>query len=224
MSADRGRSRRSSLHSRSRHMTFSPERAVMENPAILIIESSTADRYLIKDLLCRAPSTAGIIEMAESLASALERLVHAAYDVVLVNLMLIDSSGLDTVRSIANAAPEAAIIVISEGDNHALAANSIRFGAQDHLEKQHLSPIMLHKSMRYATERRAILQEKEDVLNDLGMALEKLISLEDILPICVNCRKIRSPAGQWLDLEEYINEPDRHGKARLICPTCRQDL
>ncbi len=224
MSADRGRGRRSSLHPRSCHMNFSPERVVVENLAILIIESSTADRYLIKDLLCRAPLTAGIIEMAGSLASALERLVHAAYDVVLVNLMLDDSSGLETVRSIVNTAPGAAVIVISEGDNHALAAKSIRFGAQDHLEKQHLSPIMLHKSMRYATERRTILQEKEDVLNDLYMALEKLISLEDILPICVNCRKIRSTAGQWLDLEEYVNKHGRHGKDRLICPACRQDL
>lgn len=196
----------------------------MENLAILIIESSDADRRLIKNLLRCAPLTARIIETAGSLTAALDRLAHTAYDVLLVNLILGDSSGLETIRSIVNAAPEAAIIVISEDDSHALASKSVRFGAQDHLEKQHLSPVMLHKAMRYAIERRTMLQEKEDVLNDLGTALEKLCSLENILPLCVNCRKIRSAAGQWLDLDEYLDDQDRHGKTRLICPICRQDF
>lgn len=196
----------------------------MEKLAILIVESNTTDSHLIKDYLCRAPLKAGIIDRAESLHAALERLAMTAFDVILVNLMLSDSNGLETIRSIANAAPEAAIITISEGDSHALASKSVRFGAQDHLEKQHISPIMLHKSLHYAIERRTMLQEKEDVLNDLGTALEKLGSLENILPFCVNCRKIRNAAGQWLDLEEYINEQDRGGGNRLICPICRQDL
>jgi DNA-binding NarL/FixJ family response regulator len=196
----------------------------MENLAILIIESNTTDSRLIKDYLCRAPLKAGIIDTAESLHAALERLARTAYDVILVNLMLSDSSGLETIRSIVNGAPEAAIIAISEGESHALASKSIRFGAQDHLEKQHISPIMLLKSLCYAIERRTMLQEKEDVLNDLGTALEKIGSLENILPFCVNCRKIRNAAGQWLNLEEYINEHDHRGTNRLICPNCRQDF
>jgi len=196
----------------------------MENLAILIVESSTENSHLIKDLLRRAPLTTGIMEVAGSLNSALERLAHTAYDVALVNLMLVDSSGLGTIRSIVNAAPEVAIVVISEGDSHTLAGKSVHFGAQDHLEKQHLSPIMLHKSLRHAIERRTIEQEKEDVLNDLSMALERLVLQESILPLCAQCRKIRSAAGQWLDLEEYVNEDGRHETTRLICPTCRQHL
>jgi DNA-binding NarL/FixJ family response regulator len=196
----------------------------MENLAILIIEGSDADCELIKHHLRRAPLTAGMIDTAGSLKAALDRLAHATYDVVLVNLTLGDSNGLEIIRRIVNAAPQAAIIVISEGDSHTLARKSVRFGAQDHLEKQHLSPVMLYKSMRYAIERRTMLQEKEDVLNDLDTALERLGSLESILPFCVNCRKLRTPAGQWLDLEEYLSEHDQHGKSRLICPTCRQDL
>lgn len=195
----------------------------MEKLSILIIEDNPADALLIKEYLAEQNGFDFAASETNSLSSAMGLLTHYDYDVVLLDLSLPDSSGLDTVRRVIANYPEIAVIVLTGLQDEEVALRSVRYGAQDYLEKQTLSPLMLYKSIIYSIERKKALQEKDELLKDLTHALEKIESLEGILPLCVSCKRILGEDRQWLSIEEYIHHTNS-GVAQLICPACREDL
>ena len=76
----------------------------------------------------------------------------------------------------------------------------------------------------------ASLENKEALLNNriemLNKAIESLNSLEDILPICSTCKKIRQPGENpkeqksWVSVEEFFTEKTRSQFSHSICPDC----
>lgn len=191
----------------------------MDNISILIVEDNPADSLLIKEYLAEGRRFSAEIMEAETLESALGLLVHYDFDVVLLDLSLPDSSGLDTVRRLITKFPELVVIVLTGLQDEEVALQSVRYGAQDYLEKQQLSENMLSKSIRYSIERKLALQEKEELLNDLTLSLERIQSLEGMLPICVSCKKIHTADQQWLPIDEYVAN-----RSHLVCPDCRNVL
>ena len=191
----------------------------MDNISILIVEDNPADSLLIKEYLAEGRRFSAEIREAETLESALGLLVHYDFDVVLLDLSLPDSSGLDTVRRLITKFPELAVIVLTGLQDEEVALQSVRYGAQDYLEKQQLSANTLSKSIRYSIERKLALQEKEELLNDLTLSLERIQSLEGMLPICVSCKKIHTADQQWLPIDEYVAN-----RSHLVCPDCRNVL
>lgn len=64
--------------------------------------------------------------------------------------------------------------------------------------------------------------ERERLIAELQLALAEIRDLQDILPICSYCRKIRSDDDYWLTVEAYFA---RHTSTRFshgICPECMQ--
>ena len=165
------------------------------------------------------------IKTAESLEAAMSLQTHYSFDIILVDPDLADTQGLETIRRLVTASPESAVIVISDhqGDER-LAIRSVRFGAQDYIEKQHLSPFSLGKSVIYAVERKNILREKLDLLTDLTSALKKVETLQNLLPLCASCQKIYDETGErWLEVDAYLRLiRSRHREA--LCPDCRKEI
>lgn len=63
-------------------------------------------------------------------------------------------------------------------------------------------------------------------VRNLHDALTKITSLESILPICSNCKKIRKPnsnpseQGAWQEIEPYITENTSSRLSHGVCPEC----
>jgi len=63
-------------------------------------------------------------------------------------------------------------------------------------------------------------------VRDLHDALAKITSLESILPICSNCKRIRKPdsdpseQGAWQEIEPYITENTSSRLSHGVCPQC----
>jgi len=191
---------------------------------ILIVEDNPADILLIKEYLSENNHISYDLAEAETLEAALGLLSHYSYDAVLLDLRLPDSFGLGTVQKIIAPYPDTAVIVLSGLHDEELALKAVRFGAQDFLEKQHLSPASLSKSLLYSIERKKAVLEKEDLLYDLTLALKKIESLEGILPICLSCKKILGDNKQWKSLEDYIHHHSEAKTVNLLCPDCKNDL
>ena len=71
------------------------------------------------------------------------------------------------------------------------------------------------------TEKLQSERAKENLISELQTAVEKIKTLEGILPICMHCKMIRDSKGLWTEIEQYL--PD-HSEATLshgICPECR---
>jgi len=63
-------------------------------------------------------------------------------------------------------------------------------------------------------------KQREALIVDLQAALDNVVTLEGLLPVCSYCEKIRNDSGYWQRLEEYI---ESHSKAKFthgICNDC----
>jgi two-component sensor histidine kinase len=89
-----------------------------------------------------------------TLEAALARLAAAAFDVILLDLGLPDSQGLDTLRTVRGAASASSIVVLSATTDVELGLSALELGAQDLLPKDELRPALVARTLRYAIERR----------------------------------------------------------------------
>jgi nitrate/nitrite-specific signal transduction histidine kinase len=58
----------------------------------------------------------------------------------------------------------------------------------------------------------------------LGKSLKEIKTLRGILPICCNCKRIRSDEGIWQQIESYIEAHSEADFSHSICPECRKKL
>ena len=128
---------------------------------ILLVEDNPGDARLIREHLSEAEGTFYELEHVERLREALLRLDHGALDVVLLDLSLSDSQGLDTVREAHRRAPQIPIVVLTGWDDETQAVRAVQEGAQDYLIKGKVDCNLLVRSMRYAIERHRMLAELE---------------------------------------------------------------
>jgi sigma-B regulation protein RsbU (phosphoserine phosphatase) len=122
------------------------------------------------------PVLAGMLEMAfhdadtadfvigreATLEAAITRLGSREIDVILLDLNLPDSRGLETFLKIQRVAPDLPIIILSGLDDEALAVESVRAGAQDYVVKGSMSVSVLVRAVRYALERKQLQRQLAD--------------------------------------------------------------
>ncbi|MGW8195691.1 MAG: response regulator [Desulforhopalus sp.] len=192
--------------------------------SLLLIGDDPADLSLINSCLADDPAFHFELKAAATFDVALSLLPHYDFDVVFVDLALPDSSGLGTARRIIAEYSQAAVIVLSTPKNSEVAKQAVRYGAEDYIDKDTLSPIILMKSIYYSTDRKKLRQEKYDILSDLILAFEKIDHLESILPICAGCKKIYHEGKQWLRLDEYLEHFPDLVEGHTICPDCKKDI
>lgn len=93
------------------------------------------------------------ISIVKRLADGIHLLDQNRFDVILLDLSLPDSRGIDSLRSVMKVASEAVIIVLTGADEEELSLEALQVGAQDYLYKDRLNEEILGRSIRYAIER-----------------------------------------------------------------------
>ena len=77
---------------------------------------------------------------------------------------------------------------------------------------------------RTEEELRKRTRELEAANRDLRSALDRVRALEEILPICAYCRKVRDDDDQWHAVEEYITRQTGSRFSQGICPDCATEV
>jgi len=134
---------------------------------VLLVEDNPGDARLIREILKESENVSFAVEHAACLQTGLERLREADPHVVLLDLSLPDSQGLDTLARTHEAASQAALIVLTGLDDEKVALEAVRQGAQDYLVKGQIDNTLLVRAVRYATERKQAekaLQESQKQL------------------------------------------------------------
>ena len=168
----------------------------MEKAAIkiLLIEDMAADAQLVREMLTNVEDFTFGLEHAGRLSTGLERLTEGNVDIILLDLMLPDSQGLDTFTTAHSQASQIPIIVLSSLNDETLAAQAVRTGAQDYLVKGQVDGSLLARAIRYAVERARIeasrTQSEEtlwrrtrelELLNRASQALSSTLDLDQVL-------------------------------------------
>jgi len=131
---------------------------------VFLIEDNPGDARLIRGLLAEAGNSLFDLGHADCLSIGLKRLAEGGIDVLLLDLSLPDSQGLDSLSKVLAKAPKVPIVVMSGLEDESVAIKTVQEGAQDYLIKGSVDARLLARSLRYAIERqhlREALSESE---------------------------------------------------------------
>jgi len=130
-----------------------------ERIKVLLIEDNVGDARLIQLMLRDAASDLFETEAVDRLSAGLERLATERIGIILLDLSLPDSNGLETFLQLHARAAGIPIIVLSGLDDTTIAVQAVHEGAQDFLVKGQVEAQLLVRSMRYAIERKRMTEQ-----------------------------------------------------------------
>jgi signal transduction histidine kinase len=129
---------------------------------VLLVEDNPDDADLLREALAESRGERVEVVAVETLREGLAHLVSTPVDLLLLDLSLPDSQGLETVTRALAGAARVPIIVLTGLDDDALGVEAIHAGAQEYLAKGQLDGTLLRRSMRYAIERHRLLAQRTD--------------------------------------------------------------
>ena len=115
---------------------------------ILLIEDNPGDATLVKDMLADASDAKFQVHWAEALLPGLDRLARGDIDLVLLDVSLPDSHGLDGLNAIRIHAPDLPVVLLTGWNNESLALRAVQSGAQDYLVKGTLEGPALARTLQ----------------------------------------------------------------------------
>ncbi len=140
---------------------------------VLMIEDSFADALRTSRRLQAELGSLEALELERrpTLQEGIERLAKRNVDVVLLDLNLPDSAGIDTVRRLRCAAPEVPLVVLTGSSEGDVPVRALQAGAQDYLGKSDFETgPLVNRSLRYAIERVRIETEGRRLQHELDEA------------------------------------------------------
>jgi len=135
--------------------------------SVLIIEDNRGDARLVQEALKGATAPSFTVEWVDRLSIGLARLAEGGIDVLLLDLGLPDSQGLEALALIRALAPTVPVVVLSGAGDEQFAVEAVQAGAQDYLVKTRADYKLLARSLRYAIQRKRAadaLRESEERL------------------------------------------------------------
>jgi diguanylate cyclase (GGDEF)-like protein/PAS domain S-box-containing protein len=124
-------------------------RVPVQSTHILVIEDVAATAQIVKAYLEAAPG-AVVVEAVGSLRAALEKIAKGSFDLIIADLNLPDSAGLETLDHLTQAT-RCLIIVLTIEKGPKIRDAAIARGAYDFLQKDQLSRAALGQIVRLAT-------------------------------------------------------------------------
>jgi len=184
----------------------------MSKQTVLLVD----DEAIIRKTLAGKLSDEGFsVLTAENGATAMAFLTTTKINLVITDLMMEGMTGIQVLEAVKAHNPEIAVIILTGYGELTSAIDALRLGADDYLLKPcDLNELLfrMHKSL-----------EKQ--------SLKKMVQLyEDILPICLDCKKIRDDSstepgqGQWIPVDQYLTKKAGKSMSHGYCPECGKNF
>ena len=142
---------------------------------VLLIENQPAEAELVQRALRKYAAYPCEVEWVQTLGLGLDRLKNGGIDVVLLDLGLSDSQGLDSVKRVRAKALHVPIVVLTGSyADESMAVEALKQGAQDYLMKDQLDGKILSRALRYAIERKQAEEALHQKIKELAGANETL--------------------------------------------------
>ena len=185
---------------------------------ILIIEDNPFDFKMASRLLARHQDLF-TIEWACTLKQGLTALNSSRFDLLLLDLNLPDSRGIETLKPIREKVPTLPVIVLTSQDDESFAIEALKSGAQDYLIKGKIDRSLLERSIRYAIERQQTairLKTQNDFLLSILESLTHpfiVVNTDDLaIPLANSAAK-----SEWFKESLCCADPGSPGKRPYLC-------
>lgn len=123
---------------------------------ILLVDNHPDDVHLFEKILGTANSPGYSLATATQLSEVGPLFVRVRPELVLVDLDLPDSNGLETLRRVTDIARETPVIVLTASQDEETGIRALQHGAQDYLLTSEVNPRTLSRAVRYALERQRL--------------------------------------------------------------------
>lgn len=204
---------------------------------ILLIEDNPGDVRLIREMLKEVSIIRCHLEHAPELSTGIETLRKKKFDIILLDLGLPDSMGLETLNRIHSAGNSIPVVIMTGQEDEELGVKAVQSGAQDYLLKSQINSALLIHSLRYAIERKRIEEKLRRSEANLAEA-QRLAHLGSYMLDLLEDRNIWSQETYRIlgwdmskavpTMEEYINQlvhpEDRENLIREIKTSTREKL
>ncbi len=144
---------------------------------VLLIEDNGDDIVLLRELLAQDEDAPVDLCVARSLGEGIARLADGGIDVVLLDLSLPGSLGLQTLDRVLAIGSDVPVIVLSGTGDTQTALEAVQRGAQDYLVKGHFGQFLLQRAIRYAAER----QQLDVRLRRLNAILRAIRNIDQLI-------------------------------------------
>jgi PAS domain S-box-containing protein len=131
----------------------------MKRIKLLLVEDEISEARLIRMTLATAKNAAFDLMGANCLSAALDLLSKEQVDIVLLDLSLPDSQGVDTLRTVHSAAPEVPVVVLLDAGSDEMAKTVLSKGACDYLVRRSMTVSVLEHCILHAIERSRVAVE-----------------------------------------------------------------
>ena len=189
---------------------------MMQQTRVLLVEDNPGDARLVREALNDGAPDQFTVQVADSLQHALASLGPGVeeVDVILLDLSLPDSQGLETYRAIHARDPEVPVLVLSGLNDESVALKAVNEGAQDFLRKSKVDSELLPRAIRYAIERHGMLaQVRQLAVND---ELTGLLNRRGFLLLAEHQRSLADRKGTslglvFIDVDRFKSINDTYG-------------
>ena len=190
---------------------------------ILLIEDNPDTKLLLQDeLLSDNGNIEYSLQCVERLSMGIEYINNnEGLDVILLDLLLPDSQGMDTLSRIQSVTQEIPVIVLSSHDDESFAVKTVQMGAQDYLVKERVDRDVLARAIRYAIERHQMIKKLEQAQGELqeiarydsltGLSNRNFFYEQLDKLIARVRRENKLMAVMFLDLDNFKPVNDEHG-------------
>ena len=163
---------------------------------VLLVEDNDDHAQLAITFLAMIETVSLETVRVSDLGEAFGRCQEEDFDIVLLDLMLPDSRGLDTFKSFHSRYPHLPVVVVSDLGAESLAIHAVEAGAQDYLIKGDLSPNLLTRAILYALVR----HEKDENLRKLALVdeLSQLYNRRGFISVFQQSRELARRANRGL--------------------------
>ncbi|MDD3888235.1 MAG: ATP-binding protein [Patescibacteria group bacterium] len=145
----------------------------IKNLRVLLVEDLASDVKFINEIIKDIPNISFKIKSAKTLKDAINFLKES-FDIILLDLNLPDSKGLDTFKAINDKANDTPLIILTVIEDRSLMIDAVRTGAQDYLIKRFITADNLERAMLYGIERNIARYNLLKALNDLKISNDEL--------------------------------------------------
>lgn len=134
---------------------------------VLLVEDDEVDSRLVRKILSTCPQPGFTVEPVKMLSAAVERLSRNNYDVILLDMGLPDSSGIETIRKVSEASPHIPIVVLTGLDDREIELLAIKTGVMNYLRKDQMLEGLLIRTILYALEHKRTYEQLKKTLTKI---------------------------------------------------------
>ncbi|MCA1949317.1 MAG: response regulator [Treponema sp.] len=189
-----------------------------QKPLIVIVDDIQENVRILHHAIKDEPYSFAIAYSGKELLQILEQ--HQV-TLILLDVMLPDIDGFTLAQQIRSEPrfKEIPIIFVTARSEQEDRLRGFEAGGVDYVSKPFDSREILQRVRTHVNLRRA-LEEQRRLNKELQAALDRVKTLEGIIPICSKCKKVRDDEGYWTQVERYVTEHTKAMFSHSLCPDC----